>query len=229
MVRVGVVRFPGTNNEHETMEALQMRGAEAVLVPQFQPHLLRDMDGIYIPGGFSYGDYLRPGVVPKTTELGQEIMEEAANGKPILGVCNGFQILTEMSLLPGVLAKNLSTRFICKWVHAKIVAKKGFLADLHGEVFFLPIAHYSGLYFDEETRLQKTVNDKNIAIQYSESDGRISEGSNPNGSLLNIAGVSDSQGTIVGMMPHPERAVTNYHRSRDGAKIIDAFLEALKC
>ncbi len=229
MVKIGVLRYPGTNNEIETIKALRSMNAEAILIPHFEAEKIYEMDGIYIAGGFSYGDYLRPGAVVKTTETADKLKEHVSAGKPVLGVCNGFQILVELNLLPGALVKNTSTRFISKWVNTKIVAKKGFLSNLFSEILYLPIAHYSGRFYIDDEGLNRIITNKQVVLQYSNNKGEISSESNPNGSISNIAGVTNEKGNVVGMMPHPERSYQSFHRSNHGGKIIQAFLEEAKC
>ena len=189
---------------------------------------MREVDGLYLPGGFSYGDYLRPGAIPKTTDIGAEIKKAANEGKILLGVCNGFQVLTELGLLPGALVKNTSTRFISKWITVRMEDSQSFLSELAGETLSLPIAHYSGSYFHMRDDLEKMKEKRQIVAKYSSSSGEITPHANPNGSLENIAGVSNLLGNVVGIMPHPERAIESFHRTQDGEQIIRSFLEALK-
>lgn len=228
MAVVGVIRFPGTNNELETKRAIERLGGKAMIIPHFEPEAVLEVDGLYLPGGFSYGDYLRPGAVAKTTDIGVQIIKAANDGKPVLGVCNGFQVLTELGLLPGALVKNTSTRFISKWINVRIENSHSYLGDLAEQTLFLPIAHYSGSYYHDKEDLEKMKKNQQVIAKYSSSSGDITPQANPNGSLENIAGITNRMGNVVGLMPHPERAVEPFHKTQDGKQIISLFLEALK-
>lgn len=223
-MKVGVVRFPGTNNEHETIRALKsFDSVDPILIDVWNDNLIKETDGIYLPGGFSYGDYLRAGAIASTTPLMSKVMSKIKEGVPVLSICNGFQIVAEAGLVDGVLLPNQSTRFICKFVHIKIPDNESFLSDLAGSILKLPIAHFEGnLWYPADDRP-----DEQAVAFYSGSQGEVTPEYNPNGSLNNIAGLSN--GAVVGMMPHPERAVFDYHGSVDGRKIIGKFLEAIKC
>ncbi len=228
MSTIGVIRFPGTNNELETKRSLERLGAQAKIIPHFKPELVREVAALYLPGGFSYGDYLRPGAVAKTTEIGIEIVRAADEGKPILGVCNGFQVLTELGLLPGALVKNTSTRFIAKWISIWIERSNSYLEDLAGTTLSLPIAHYSGSYYQTKDALEQMKQKQQIVARYSLTSGDVTPHANPNGSLENIAGIANKVGNVIGLMPHPERAIEPFHRTQHGKQIIASFLEAIK-
>ncbi len=225
-MKIGVIRFPGTNNEHETMRALDsFEGVQPTLIEHYQPERLDDVDGLYIPGGFSYGDVLRAGAIAKTTPIMKEIIKAVSGGMPAIGICNGFQILTEAGLVKGVLMPNRSTRFVCKFVNIKISENETYLNNLAGRVMRLPIAHFEGnLWYPQPESLKR-----NAIAQYSSNTGEIVPEANPNGSVENIAGLANEKGTAIGMMPHPERAVFKYQGSTDGRAIIGAFLEEVKC
>ncbi len=225
-LKIGVVRFPGTNNEHETIRALaSFDGVTPVLIDVWNHELVNQVDGLYLPGGFSYGDFLRAGAIAATTETMQLIKEKAKEGTPILSICNGFQVTTESSLLEGVLLPNNTTRFVCKFIHLRIETNDSYLSGLEGQVLKLPIAHFEGnLWHPSSNELEKYA-----VARYSDEKGDVLPQSNPNGSLGNIAGISNETGVIVGMMPHPERAVFPYQGSTDGRLIINSFLEAVKC
>ncbi len=218
-MNIAVIRFPGTNNENEAVCALDaLDSVKASLVPHFDCERLPEFDAYFLAGGFSYGDYLRPGAVA-TTETAMEIIErQARTGKKVIGVCNGFQMLTEAGLLPGVLLPNLSTRFICKWIFLK-----GTLTE--NRVLRLPIAHFEGRYIVSHDTLNEMNVNGQIALRYTDKHGQPTIPSNPNGSIDNIAGVLNKTGNILGLMPHPERAAFEFLSSTDGHAILRKFLE----
>ncbi|WP_240931364.1 phosphoribosylformylglycinamidine synthase I [Acidianus sulfidivorans] len=176
-------------------------------------------DAVVIPGGFSFGDYLRAGSIAASTETMKKIKEMADSGKIVLGICNGFQILVESGILKGALLPNLKLRFISKWVYVKVVKETPLTKNLKDKVLRLPIAHAEGRYF-----LDDIEEAKNLAVfQYSDEKGNVSEKVNPNGSLLNIAGISNEEGNVIGLMPHPERASfkeTSIDSTTDGLLIL---------
>ncbi|MHA1686485.1 MAG: phosphoribosylformylglycinamidine synthase I [Candidatus Heimdallarchaeaceae archaeon] len=229
-MQIGVTKFPGTNNELDVVKALKSLGEEAQLLTYSDSALVHKMDAIIIAGGFSYGDYLRPGIIAAKTPLMEAIKEYALNGHYVLGICNGFQILCESGLLPGALTTNLSTRFISKWVHVLVEPSGNSLfSGLEGEILRLPIAHYEGRYYNTNDEIQKLIKTKRIALRYCTKKGEISQLANPNGSLENIAAVLNQEGNVLGMMPHPERAAFDYLGSLDGRKLLQNFLEVCKC
>jgi len=221
---IAVIRFPGTNNEHDVLWALRDMGVNVELVPHYFPeHLSSNLiKGIIIPGGFSYGDYLRPGAIAARTTLAS-VLRELAESIPILGVCNGYQILTEMGLLDGVLLPNRSTKFICDWVNLRVEDSVcPFLDQDEKVVIRLPIAHFEGAYeVDDPDAL---LHAGKIVFRYCTEHGRVDPNANPNGSNSNIAGTCSENGTIVGLMPHPERAVRPQQGSCDGRTILQGFL-----
>ncbi len=218
-MKIGVTRFPGTNNENESIRALESFGVSAEIINSFDIDKISNLDGIWIAGGFSYADVLRAGAVASVSDMMKEIKKHS---KPILGICNGFQILTESNLLPGSLIPNKSTKFICDWIHVKIPENDSYLSNLAGATLRLPIAHFEGNLYAESLN---DVKPYQIA-QYSNFKGLIKNSFNPNGSIGNIAGLGKKN--IVGMMPHPERASFSYQGSTDGRRIIDAFLREAK-
>ncbi len=219
-MEIGVFRFPGTNNEHETLRALNnFEGVSANLIEYKDLQRINDQDAFVIPGGFSFGDILRAGAIAKTTETVQLLRDETLSGKLVFGICNGFQILTEAGLLPGALLPNRHTRFVSKFINIKISDDKLF-GDLFNQVMRIPIAHFEGNYWN-------TTRPDGVLARYSDIDGRDTEDSNPNGSLDNIAGMVKN--SVAGMMPHPERAFFKHQGSTDGRKILKVFVEAIKC
>lgn len=216
---IAVIRYPGTNNEHETVRAIEHHGMAAEIVAHYQTDLVNNYSGFWLAGGFSYGDVLRAGAIAGKSEIMKEIIRA---DKPIMGICNGFQILTEADVLPGALLPNTSTRFICSLIHVKIPENNSFLNELQNEVLRLPIAHFEGnLWSTQDLSSQ-------VIAYYSDADGNTSVAANPNGSVHNIAGLTSADGRIVGMMPHPERACLPFQQSQDGSKIINAFIKEVR-
>jgi len=231
-VAIAVLRFPGTNNEEDAIRALSLiEGADPYLVPSRKGLAgLEKADGIFIPGGFSYGDYLRAGAVASVETITEGVRDLAEDGLPVMGVCNGFQILAEMGLLPGALLPNESAHFICKWVYLKVSDRATlFTEGLEGAVIRLPIAHAEGNYYCSDEELE-AINDENrIPFRYCNESGEINDIVNPNGSVHNVAGVLSQKGNVLGLMPHPERASRQILGSSDGLLIIENFVRATKC
>lgn len=226
---IAVIRFPGTNNENDVLRALgQIPGANPYLVASRKGLAgLKDADGVVIPGGFSYGDYLRAGAVASVEVIVEGIRDLAEDGKPVLGICNGFQILAEMGLLPGALLPNQSAKFICKWVYLKVSEETSlFTENMENAIIRLPIAHAEGNYFCPDDYLIPLKEEGRIPFRYCDSHGEITGESNPNGSIENIAGVTNQKGNVLGMMPHPERASRQILGSSDGLLILENFVRA---
>jgi len=226
---IAIPRFPATNNEHDGLKVFkEVFKREAVIIPHFSVEKIHDrkIKGIFIPGGFSYGDYIRAGAIAAVSEMMTAIKQKNSEEQtPILGICNGFQILTESNLLPGVLLKNTSTRFICKWVSLKAGNRNNSLLNgLDDKFLRLPIAHYEGRYHVEQETLESMIDNNQLLFQYANPDGEVVDEINPNGSINNIAGVSDKEHLIFGMMPHPERASRKELASEDGLRVLKNFL-----
>ncbi|NWF94909.1 MAG: phosphoribosylformylglycinamidine synthase I [Candidatus Thorarchaeota archaeon] len=229
---IAVLRFPGTNNEKDILQALSaIPGVRAYLVTSHQgPHALKEATGIVIPGGFSYGDYLRAGAVAAAAEVMDGIRDAAAEGRPVLGICNGFQILAEAGLLPGVLLPNESARFVCRWVHLRVSSRSSmFTRGLEDAIIRLPIAHGEGNYHCDAEELRRLTRSERVVFRYCNRDGEVVDEANPNGSVHSIAGVINAQGNVMGMMPHPERASRKQLGSTDGMRILENFVEACLC
>ena len=222
MPKFAVIVFPGTNCDFETVEAIKKAGGDAERVWYKSP--LKDFDGVVLPGGFSYADYLRAGAISARAEIMEEVKALANDGKPILGICNGFQVLTESGLLPGALRPNKVPRFLCRWIYLRVAETETAFTQFYkeGEVIRMPIAHAEGNYYADDLGKVK------IVFQYSDANGEISEEANPNGSLLNIAGISNEKGNVLGMMPHPERASDRWLGSEDGLKVFKSMVEYAK-
>ncbi len=220
-VRVAVVKFPGTNCDLEMEHAIRTAGAEPVPLWHHEVRTLKEYDAVVIPGGFTYGDYVRAGAIAATSPALDAIEEAAEEGKPVLGVCNGMQILAERNLIPGTLTVNSNNRFICKWVHLKVEKRDTpfTLTYSEGDVISVPIAHKEGRYIKPDYDV-----DDNVVFRFCGPNGEVSEEYNPNGSEDNITGVTNDEGNVLGMMPHPERAVHRLLGSDDGLALFESMV-----
>ncbi len=223
-MKIAVIVFPGSNCDFDVYYALkEIAGIPSELV-WHKEKTLKNFSGVVLPGGFSYGDYLRAGAIAKFSPIMEEVKRFAEEGKPVLGICNGFQILTEAGLLEGALLRNRSLKFLCQDVFLKVENKNPiFLKELKkGQIIKLPIAHMDGNYFCDDKTLKELIKNKQIAFRYCLHNGKIEEENikaNPNGSLYSIAGIFNKKGNVLGMMPHPERYVEKILGSRDGIYI----------
>lgn len=224
--RFGVAVFPGTNCDVDTYEALKFLGAEVEYVWHKEKKLER-YDVIILPGGFSYGDYLRTGAIAQFSPLMNALKDFVEKGRFVIGICNGFQILLEAGVLPGAMLVNRGLKFICKHVYIRVENNDSPFTALYkkGEVLKIPIAHHSGNYYVDSETLEKLKNNGQIVFRYCNQNGEINEESNPNGSVENIAGVINEKRNVLGMMPHPERACENLLGSEDGQRL---FLSLMK-
>ncbi|HEV8563903.1 MAG TPA: phosphoribosylformylglycinamidine synthase subunit PurQ [Actinomycetota bacterium] len=206
--RVGVVTFPGSLDDRDAIRAIELMGGEGVPLWHADPEL-RDVDAIVLPGGFAYGDYLRCGAIARFAPVMDEVRAFAERGGPVLGICNGFQILCESGLLPGALIRNASLKFVCRWVHVRVeTSQTPVTADLvPGEVLEIPIKHGEGQFIVGAAELERLEADGQIVFRYCSSRGEVGEEWNPNGATRGIAGVRNGRGNVVGLMPHPEHAV----------------------
>ena len=225
-MKFGVVIFPGSNCDADTLHVLgNVMGVEVVSL-WHKDHDLQGCDFIMLPGGFSYGDYLRSGAIARFSPIMNEVIEHANRGGYVMGICNGFQVLTESGLLPGALLHNTNQRFICKNIHLTPVSRKGLpsaqLATT--DVLKVPIAHGEGNYFIRPENLKKLQDNDQILFRYCDADGNITDEANPNGSIDNIAGVMNEGGNVFGMMPHPERASESVLGNEDGRRIFESIL-----
>lgn len=224
-MKVGVVAFPGSNCDEDVRWAVEQVGAQADLV-WHESRTLAGYDAVVLPGGFSYGDYLRCGALARFSPVMAEVARFAAAGRPVLGICNGFQILTEAGLLPGVLRRNAGLRFICRPVRLRVETvrtawTRGLTA---GQVLSLPIAHGEGNYYCTSEELAELEANGQVVFRYVDGTGAATAAANPNGSVGNIAGVCNRAGNVVGMMPHPERASEALLGGEDGRAILTAIL-----
>lgn len=225
-MKVGVVVFPGSNCDHDLYHVVgKIMGFEAVYLWHKDADL-KGCDAVVIPGGFSYGDYLRCGAIAKFSPVMKEVQRFAQEGRPLLGICNGFQILTEAGLLPGALIRNRSLKFICDYTHIRVdSAETPFTRRAgKGSVLKIPIAHGEGNYFIDAEGLKRLEGEGQVVFRYVDARGEASEGANPNGSLNNIAGVCNARRNVVGLMPHPERVSEAILGAEDGKKIFESLL-----
>jgi phosphoribosylformylglycinamidine synthase I len=223
--KFGVVVFPGSNCDHDTYYMLRKILGFEVMFIWHKRTSLEDCDVIILPGGFSYGDYLRTGAISRFSPIMNEVINFANNGGYVFGICNGFQILLEAGLLPGVMIRNESLNFVCKDVYLKIENKNTvFTQGINGKASLkIPIAHGEGNYFTDEDTLKELEDNNQIVFKYCSNDGTISKLDNPNGSVMNIAGIMNKKGNVLGMMPHPERSTDPVLGKTDGSLIFKAL------
>src|SRR5262245_33393322 len=224
-----VLQFPASNCDQDAVHAVQLLGHVGRLV-WHKDHTLGDADAVIIPGGFSYGDYLRTGAIARFSPVMQAVQEFAANDGLVLGLCNGFQILCEAGVLSGALIRNRSLQFRCEHIYLKTLAHDTpFTSSIPpGKLLRIPIAHGEGCYFADEPTLAKLKANNQILWQYADAQGAITEAANPNGSLLNIAGICNERRNVAGLMPHPERACEELLGSADGRLIFESMIHTLQ-
>lgn len=226
MKRIGVVVFPGVNCDMDVFNVLKnVLGADVKYIWHTETNL-SDIKAVVLPGGFSYGDYLRAGGLAKFSPVMSEVKKLADKGYPVIGICNGFQILVEAGLLPGAFLRNKTLRFICKYQHIKVVNNRTIFTQKYkqNQILKIPIAHGEGNYFLPEEKLKEVLDNDQIAFQYCDMFGNVSDETNPNGSTYNIAGIFNKTKNVLGMMPHPERASEQILNSIDGKFILEALL-----
>ena len=214
--RVGVVLFPGSNCEHDVMEAVEAAGGKADIVWHGDT-ALPPVDAVVLPGGFAHGDYLRPGAIARFSPVMDAVRRFAAEGGPVVGICNGFQVLTEAGLLPGALQKNAGLKFLCTTVDVRVDSTKSVLtsAATPGQILRIPINHFEGNYACSPATLQALQDEERVVLRYV---------TNPNGSMDDIAGICNEAGNVVGLMPHPERASNALLGSEDGNVLLRSVL-----
>jgi len=225
-VTCGVVVFPGSNCDHDALRAVERLSGKPAKRLWHKDHSLAGVDRVILPGGFSYGDYLRAGALARFSPIMDEVIRFANGGGPVFGICNGFQILCEAGLLPGVLTRNASLQFVCRDVHVRVesAASAATRGVAVGRVLRVPIAHADGNYTLQAEALKAVEDRGQVVFRYCDARGAAGPGANPNGSLDDIAGVRNPQGNVVGLMPHPERAVEALLGSTDGEPLLRAFL-----
>jgi phosphoribosylformylglycinamidine synthase subunit PurQ / glutaminase len=225
-LRIAIVVFPGTNCDEETRYVLgDLLGADVESVWHAETVLDR-FDAVILPGGFSYGDHLRAGAIARFSPVMRSVSNLARDGRIVVGICNGFQVLCEAGLLPGALLPNAGGSFVSRWVHCRVESEKSPLTAgvPLGTVLRLPIAHGEGRYVAPPEVLAELEASGQVVFRYAEPDGAVTDTANPNGSLANIAGVSNAAGNVVGLMPHPERAVEVELPSHDGLPLLKALI-----
>ncbi len=220
-MKIAILRFGGSNCDLDVQKALNNLGADTELV--WYKEVLEGFDGVIIPGGFSYGDYLRAGAIAARTKIMQSVREMASDGKPILGICNGAQILSESHLVPGTFTLNQYPKFICRWVKLLKIGRSPFMT-LSGEIVDLPIAHKEGRYVVPPQLLKELYENDQVVLKYVDDNGRPTSTANPNGSRDNIAAVSNLEKNVLAMMPHPERASEKLLGSVDGNAIFESMI-----
>ncbi len=216
--RIGVVVFPGSNCEYDVVQAVQWLGAEGVLLWHGDTSV-GAVDAVVLPGGFAHGDYLRPGALARFSPIMDAVTQFARRGGPVVGICNGFQVLTEAGLLPGALQKNSRLRFLCQPTRLRVTSTDSVLTGSAavGDELVLPINHFSGSYVCDEETLRELNGQGRVVLRYVD---------NPNGSVDDIAGITNASGNVVGLMPHPERASHPLLGSEDGARLLRSLLDA---
>lgn len=222
----GVITFPGSLDDRDALYCLETVLGQQVVSLWHKDSNLHGVDAIILPGGFSYGDYLRCGAIARFSPVIQSVIEFAEAGGPVMGMCNGFQILCESGLLPGALIRNNTLSYICEWTRVRVETTRTRFtkACSQGEILRIPIKHGEGCYVADEGLLQQLEDNGQVVFRYVDAAGEATEQANPNGALLNIAGVTNAQGNVVGLMPHPEHAVELLLGSEDGRKLFNSVL-----
>ena len=223
-MKISVLQFPGTNCEYDTKYAFEQLGCDVQIIWHKEKEIPSDTDLVVIPGGFSYGDYLRSGAIARFANVMESVKEFAAKGGKVLGICNGFQILLEAGLLPGAMKRNDSLHFISKYHTLKVVnTDNTFLSLLNkDDVLDIPVAHHDGNYYIDANGLKELEENNQILLKYCDKDGTLV---NMNGSVSNIAGICNKEKNVFGLMPHPERAIEDLLGSTDGVNMLKGFLQ----
>jgi len=228
-MKFGVIQFPGSNCDQDPYWVLEQVAKQPVTYLWHESHDLQNCDLVIVPGGFSYGDYLRCGAIAQFSPVMESVRKFAAGGGLVLGICNGFQVLTESHMLPGALLRNAGLKYICRPVHVRVEnAETPFTsACKKGDVLQIVIGHMEGNYFCDDKTLEQLKREDRIVFRYSTPQGEIAAGANPNGSLDNIAGICNEGRNVIGMMPHPERSSEEAMGGSDGFKIFESVLNAV--
>lgn len=223
-MNISILQFPGTNCEYDTKYAFEKLGAKVEIIWHKDKSIPQDTDLLVIPGGFSYGDYLRSGAIARFANIMDSVQTFAKNGGKILGICNGFQILLEAGLLPGAMKRNDSLHFISKFHNLKVISNDNSFLSLmkKDEVVNIPVAHHDGNYFIDQKGLKQLEQNDQILLKYCDENGIVE---NLNGSVSNIAGICNEQKNVFGLMPHPERAMEDLLGCADGVRMLKGFLQ----
>ncbi len=229
-MKVGVVSFPGSNCDEDALLAVIERLKEEAVLLWHKDHDLQGADVIILPGGFSYGDYLRAGAIARFSPIMQEVVAHAKRGGPVIGICNGFQIACEAGLLPGALLRNASLQFRSMPVTLRVESTQTVFtnAATKGALLTMPIAHGDGRFTADDATLDQLEGEGRVVFRYVDASGNPTDAANPNGSMRNIAGIANESGTVVGLMPHPERAMEPLLGSTDGLVLFESLLSTAK-
>jgi phosphoribosylformylglycinamidine synthase len=226
-MKFGVVTFPGSNGDYDAYQSVvEALGQEAVFL-WHKDHDLQGCDVVILPGGFSYGDYLRAGAIARFSPIMREVVQHADRGGPVIGICNGFQIACEAGLLPGALLRNASLKFVCASVGLRVESSDTLFTSRYssGQRIVLPIAHGDGRYSADEQTLERLEGEGQVVFRYAPSELEAEEAYNPNGSMRDIAGIVNDRGNVLGLMPHPERAVDDALGATDGLPLFESILQ----
>ena len=228
-MKIGVIVFPGSNCDRDCYHVCREVLGQHTSLIWHQETSVQGMDAVILPGGFSYGDYLRTGSIARFSPIMEAVTKFAAQGGLVLGICNGFQILLEAGLLPGAMHRNRNLSFICEDIYVKVEnASTSFTTHCEsGQILKLPIAHAEGNYYTDPVTLSGLQANAQIVFRYCERDGRVTQASNPNGSIDNIAGIRNAAGNVLGLMPHPERCAEDMLNNKEGLFIFQSFVNAL--
>jgi len=228
-MKAAIVVFPGSNRERDAEAALTQAMGKKPIMVWHRDTELPDVDLVLVPGGFSYGDYLRCGAIAAHSPILREVKARADKGMAVIGVCNGFQIITEAGLLPGILLRNASLKFVCKNVRLKVETSQSLFTSQYeqGQVLSIPVAHHDGNYFADDRTLDELEANGQVAFRYCSPDGELTDEHNPNGSARNIAGIFNRTKNVLGLMPHPENAIEPLQGSTDGKALFQSMVEAL--
>lgn len=228
-MKFGVVRFPGSNCDQDAFHVLRNVLGHKTVWLWHKDHALKDVDCVVLPGGFSYGDYLRPGAIARFSPLMQDVREFARSGGFVIGICNGFQILLELGLVPGAMLRNRKLKFLCSFVHVRVENDEtAFTCKARkGQILRMPIAHFDGNYFAPAESYPR-IRARQAVFRYCDEKGRLTEAANVNGSMGSIAGIINETGNVLGMMPHPERASETLLGSGDGRVIFESVIQSVE-
>ncbi len=228
-MKAAIVVFPGSNRERDAEAALTQAMGKKPIMVWHRDTELPDVDLVLVPGGFSYGDYLRCGAIAAHSPILREVKARADKGLAVIGVCNGFQIITEAGLLPGILLRNASLKFVCRNVRLKVETSQSLFTSQYeqGQVLSVPVAHHDGNYFADDRTLDELEANGQVAFRYCSPDGEFGDEHTPNGSARNIAGIYNRTKNVLGLMPHPENAIEPLQGSTDGKALFKSMVEAL--